>query len=254
MAVAGPHGDVDLISDQTAIQPGRIFRVGLHFHLEKGWHIYWLNPGDSGEPPKVQWTLPEGYRAGPLMWPTPRRIPDHSLIDYGYEDEVLLPAEIRPPVNLATGHEAGLGLSVTWLVCREVCIPGRAALTLSLPVRKDARGVPPAQERLFLKTNAELPKPAPNQWKLAGTLDGREFNLVVETGRREAGATFFPLEPDQIENAAPQNATPLARGIQLKLRRSDQLLKPVTSLTGILVLESARSYIIKVLIRTSKSG
>jgi DsbC/DsbD-like thiol-disulfide interchange protein len=251
-AVTGPHGSVDLISERAAIAPGRVFRVGLHFQLEKGWHIYWLNPGDSGEPPKVQWNLPEGFRAGRLMWPTPRRIPDHTLIDYGYRNEVLLPVEIHASASLAMGHDARLDVNVRWLVCREMCIPGRAALTLSLPVRKDAHGAPLLHERLFSKASTELPKPAPKQWKLAGTLDRREFNLVIETGRREGGAMFFPLESNQIENAAPQNATPVAHGILLRLRRSDQLLKPITSLAGILVLDSARSYIIKVPVRASR--
>jgi thiol:disulfide interchange protein DsbD len=250
-AATGPHGTVDLICEQASIQPGRVFRVGLHFQLERGWHIYWVNPGDSGEPPEVEWNLPAGFRAGPLGWPTPRRIQDHSLIDYGYEGEVLLPVEIRPPANLATGRDARLGLSVAWLVCQEICIPGRAALTLSLPVRKEAQGESMTLQELFLKAKAELPKPAPKHWKLGGTLEARKFILEIETGRREAGAIFFPFEPNQIENAAPQIASPLPRGIQLELRRSDQLLKPIATLAGVLVLDSARSYVIMVPVRAS---
>jgi len=251
-AAAGPHGTVDLISEQASIQPGRVFRVGLHFQLEKGWHIYWLNPGDSGEPPKVQWTLPTGFRAGSLEWPTPRRIADHTLIDYGYEDEVLLPVGIRPPASLAPGRDADLRLILTWLVCRETCIPARAALALSLPVRKDTRRSPSANQMLFLKANAELPKPTPKAWKLTGTLKGREFILEIDTGRREAAATFFPVEPDEIENAAAQTALPFPRGIQLKLQRSDQLLKPIATLEGVLVFDSTHSYAVKLPIRASK--
>jgi len=250
-AATGPHGTVDLISERAFIRPGRVFRVGLHFQLERGWHIYWVNPGDSGEPPEVEWTLPAGFRAGPLGWPTPRRIEDRSLLDYGYEGEVILPVEIRPPVSLATGRDAHLGLSVAWLVCREICIPGRAALTLSLPVRKEARGEPTTHQKLFLKARAELPKPAPKQWKLGATLDSRKFILEIETGRREAEAIFFPFEPNQIENAARQDASPLPHGIQLELRRSDQLLKPITTLAGVLVLDSAHSYVIRVPLRAS---
>jgi DsbC/DsbD-like thiol-disulfide interchange protein len=252
-ASTGPHGTVELISEEASIQPGRIFRVGLHFQLEKSWHIYWRNPGDSGESPKVQWTLPTGFRAGPVQWPTPQRIADHTLIDYGYEDEVLLPVGILPPASLATGHDAELGASVTWLVCREICIPGRAALKLSLPVRKDVRREASSKQALFLKAIAELPKPVPKQWKLKGTLEGREFILEIETGRREAGATFFPLKPNLIENAAPQEASPIPYGIQLKLRRSDQLLKPVATLAGVLVLDSAHSFAINVPVRASNS-
>ncbi len=249
---AGPHGTVDLLSEQASIQPGRAFLLGLHFRLEKGWHIYWINPGDSGEPPKVQWTLPAGFRAGPLDWPTPRRIADHSLMDYGYEDDVLLPVKIHPAASVATGHDVNLGLSVTWLVCRDICIPGRAALTLSLPVRKDAEAS--AGRTLFLKAKSELPKPAPKQWKVLGTLEDGEFVLEIETGIREGGATFFPLEPNQIENADPQEASPLVRGIRIRLRRSDQLLKPIATLVGILVLDPAHSYVIKVPIHTSNRG
>jgi thiol:disulfide interchange protein DsbD len=250
-AATGPHGTIDLISEQASIHPGRFFRVGLHFQLERGWHIYWVNPGDSGEPPEVEWNLPAGFRAGPLGWPTPRRIQDHSLIDYGYEGEVLLPVEIHPPANLATGGDAHLGLSVAWLVCQEICIPGRAALTLTLPVQKEAREEPTTYQALFLKARAELPRPAPKHWKLEGSLKARKFILKIETGRREAGAIFFPFEPNQIENAAPQNGSPLPRGIQLELWRSDQLLKPIATLAGVLVLDSAHSYVIRVPVRAS---
>src|SRR5579864_944263 len=75
------HARVELLAAQAAAQPGRPFQVGLHFQLEPGWHIYWINPGDSGEPPRVKWTLPAGYQAGPIQWPVPQRIEDHSLID-----------------------------------------------------------------------------------------------------------------------------------------------------------------------------
>ncbi len=260
-AASGPHGTIDLISEQTSVQPGQDFRVGLHFQLEKGWHIYWLNPGDSGEPPKVQWNLPAGFRAGPLEWPTPQRIEDHSLIDYGYEDEVLMAAGIFPPARPApygararteAGHALNMGATVNWLVCRETCIPGRATLTLSLPVREDARGQLSAHQELFVKARARLPKRTPNEWKMTGTVEGREFILDVETGRQEAAATFFPLEPNLIENAAPQNSSPLPLGIRLKLQRSDRLLKPVATLAGVLVLDSAHSYVINVPVHTSK--
>src|SRR5208337_2359168 len=113
----GPHGTVDLIAEQSSVQPTRPFWVGLHFQLEKGWHIYWTNPGDSGEPPRVKWDLPAGFQAGSLLWPIPRRIEDHSLIDYGYQNEVLLPVEIRPPASLGMGSDVQLSATVNWLVC-----------------------------------------------------------------------------------------------------------------------------------------
>ena len=101
--ISDPHGNLELIAPQRSIAPGRRLWVGLHFKLEKQWHIYWTNPGDSGEPPKVEWRLPPGFRAGPLQWPIPTLLRNQSIVDYGYEGEVLLPVPIYPPAHLASG-------------------------------------------------------------------------------------------------------------------------------------------------------
>jgi thiol:disulfide interchange protein DsbD len=252
-AAAGPHGTVDLISDETSIQPGRAFWAGLRFQLEKGWHIYWINPGDSGEPPKIQWTLPAGFHAGPLHWPTPRRIQDHSLVDYGYQDEVLLSAQIQPPASLGTAQEVQLRATVKWLVCREICLPARADLNLTLPVAKGARGEPSAWHSLFAQTRAGLPRPAPNSWRLFMTLEGQRFLLNVDTGKPGTAAIFFPSEPNQVENAAPQKVNSSSRGFQLELQKSNLLLKPVQRLAGLLVLASGQGYVIQAPVAVSNS-
>jgi thiol:disulfide interchange protein DsbD len=244
-AAAGPHGTVDLITEVTSIQSARSFWAGLRFQLEKGWHIYWINPGDSGEPPKVQWTLPAGFHAGPLHWPTPRRIQDHSLVDYGYQDEVLLPAQIQPPASLGAVHEVQLRATVKWLVCREICLPARADLNLTLPVVKGVQGKPSAWHSLFAKTRASLPRPAPQSWRLSVTPEGQRFLLKVDTGEPETAAIFFPLEPDQVENAAQQRVNSSSRGFQLELQKSDLLPKPVRRLAGLLVLASGQGYVIQ---------
>jgi thiol:disulfide interchange protein DsbD len=248
----GPHGTVDLIAEQISVQPARPFWVGLHFQLEPGWHIYWTNPGDSGEPPRVKWNLPPGFQAGPLQWPIPRRVEDHSLIDYGYQNEVLLPAVIRPPARLGVGSTVQLSATVNWLVCREICIPGRAALELTLPIRQGTPGALSNMHTSFAKARADLPRTAPPSWKATANLDEHRFVLNVDTGKRETGATFFPLEPNQIENAAPQKASPFSRGIRIELQKSDQLLKSIPHLTGLLVLASGQGYLIEAAVSTSK--
>src|SRR5271156_1340 len=85
-----PHGTVALIAEDQWVAPGHTIRVGIHFELENGWHIYWVNPGDSGEPPRVQWQLPAGLTAGEMQWPTPRRLGTATIVDFGYEDSVML--------------------------------------------------------------------------------------------------------------------------------------------------------------------
>jgi thiol:disulfide interchange protein DsbD len=242
VAASGPHGTVDLVAEQTAVQPGRSMWVGLHFHLEKDWHIYWINPGDSGEPPKVKWNLPAGFQAGAFEWPVPRRIQDHSLVDYGYQDDVLLPVEIKTPTNLTGGSKVDFSANVRWLICRDTCIPAKAALSLTLPVGK---GAPSPSQPLFNKARSGLPKPAPVAWKLSAKLDGQHFALNVETGKPEREAVFFPLEPSQVENASPQKVKSTTQGFRLEIQKSDQLLKPPAQLAGVVVLASGQGYIIK---------
>jgi thiol:disulfide interchange protein DsbD len=226
--------------------------VGLYFQLEPGWHIYWTNPGDSGEPPRVKWNLPAGFLAGPLLWPIPRRIEDHSLIDYGYQNDVLLPVEIQLPARLGSGSDVQLNATVNWLVCRDICVPGRADLALTLPVKKETPAPPKPMPSLFARARADLPRPAPKSWKVTANLDNHLFVLNVDTGKREAGATFFPLQPNQVENAAMQKASPSSRGIRLELVKSDQLLKAPSRLTGVLLLASGQGYVIEAPIITSE--
>src|SRR5580658_6688650 len=79
------HLHVQLVVPETVLSAGEPADIGLYFKLEPGWHVYWKNAGDSGEPPHVQWTLPDGITAGPLQFPAPQRLPLGPLMDFGYE-------------------------------------------------------------------------------------------------------------------------------------------------------------------------
>ena len=145
-----------------------------------------------------------------------------------------------------------LNATVKWLVCREICVPGRADLALTLPVRTGTSGPPSSTHSLFAKARADLPRPTPKSWKVTAKLDEHRFVLNVDTGKRETAATFFPLEPNQIENAAPQKASPFARGIRIEMQKSDQLLKAPLRLKGVLVFASGQGYVIEAPVTASK--
>jgi len=234
--VAIPHGTVALVSEQQSIQPGQAFLVGVHFRLESGWHIYWINPGDSGEPPRLDWHLPSGLRAGAIEWPAPRRLPIPPLVDYGYEGEVLLPVPIEDTAGLAVGKAVTLAVDIKAIVCREVCMPAKAQLTLLLPVSAERVRESAEAAALFRAAKKTLPKPAPASWRAVAKDLGDSFELTVPTGQTTSQAWFAPLEPQQIENATPQKTASTMKGIRLILKKSDQLLKPVLRLRGVLVL------------------
>jgi len=235
-SVSIPHGTVELLSEQESVQPGHAIHLGLHFRLEKGWHIYWINPGDSGEPPRLAWHLPKGLRAGAIEWPAPSGLPIPPLMDYGYEGDVLLPLTVENTSSLAAAGAVPLAADMKAIVCREVCIPAKAQLSLSLPVRAERPRESAAMAAMFRAARKALPKPAPASWSPSAKDLGDSFELRVNTGHSASEAWFAPLEPLQIENAAPQKTVTTAAGVRLILKKSDQLLKPVSRLRGVLVL------------------
>jgi DsbC/DsbD-like thiol-disulfide interchange protein len=230
---------LSLIAEDNAFAPAHTTWIGVLFDLEKGWHIYWANPGDSGEPPKIQWQLPAGFRAGAIHWSTPVRLGTGTVIDYGYEGRVLLPVPLEVPANYNAAAHAALSADVRYLICREVCIPAKANVTLAVPATNEPPAAAAARREIFHSARAGWPQPVPVGWKVQANDQGPHFVLDLDTGSREMKALFFPLEEDQIDNAAAQTVTPTARGVRITLKKSDQLLKPISTLKGVIVLGNA---------------
>jgi thiol:disulfide interchange protein DsbD len=237
------HGKVELYSKEGALDSGRLATLGVLFDLLPGWHIYWVNPGDAGEPPRLQWDLPTGFRAGDVRWPTPLRLGTGPLVDYGYEGRVLLPVPLQAPADYRPGAPVMLSADVRYVVCREVCIPARTRVALSLPADSNQTLDPGATRELFREAEARMPKATPPGWKVLASQDSDQIVLTVQTGSPEAKVEFFPLERDQIDNAAAQVAVPTGRdGLRLTLKKSVSLDGPVSVLKGLLVFGPDRVY------------
>lgn len=239
---AGPHARVELIAERGGIVPGQRIRAGLRFALAQGWHIYWLNSGDSGEPPKVQWKLPAGFEAGAMEWPYPVRLGSGTIVDYGYEGSVLLIVPMTAPRDLHPDARVTLAGDVKWLACREICVPERASVSLTLAVKAPGAAAPSPSAKLFEQTELRIPKPAPKAWKQKAVFEKGDFELTVETGARETSATFFPLEALEIENSAAQAVKPFSAGVRLTLQKSNQMQQAPKVLKGVLVLSNGRAY------------
>ena len=235
-AVAIPHGTAELLTERTSIQPGHHFYIGLNFRLEPGWHIYWINPGDAGESPRVTWQLPAGVHASTIEWPMPKRLPAFTLMDFGYEDQVLLLVPMKASPKLDAGSSLSLSAGIKLAVCRDVCVTGRAQASLSLPVRKETPPPDEAASGLFRAARRALPQPMPPSWKFKVVSRKDSFQLAGSVGHSVQQAFFFPLLANQIENAAPQTLRPVKSGFELTLKKSDQFLKPIDRLQGALLL------------------
>jgi len=244
------HARVELLAGQASVKPGSDLQLGVHFILEKGWHIYWINPGDSGQPPSFEWQLPPKFTAGEVQWPRPERLqPSKELVDFGYSDEVLLPLTMHVPSTVGNTRQLEFGVQVKWLVCREVCIPEHANLHLTLPV-SSAERADHQHAQLFANTDKLIPKSLPRAWNASVTSAKNDFVLTILAGGKPiTQAEFFPRDSAQIDNAAPQKFQQTSHGAKIALKKSDLLVKPITVLRGVLVIAGGPPYRIEAPVR-----
>jgi thiol:disulfide interchange protein DsbD len=246
-AVTAPHLTVQLVSREAGVAAPGSTDAGLYFKLEPGWHVYWKNAGDSGEPPRIDWTLPKGLTVDAMQFPAPKRLALGPLMDYGYENEALFPIRLAADASLKPGTALHLAAKVSWLVCNNVCLPGKANLALDLPVVASTPTEDGASAALFNRLKSTLPQPLPASAKVVfqPTADG--FRLAVETGQRETEAAFFSEEQSVLDNPAPQKLISTAKGFLLDLKKDADLTANPAQLRGVLELSGGRNYEISAL-------
>ena len=227
-----------LVAEPAALRGGTPFTVALRLVMKPGWHVYWRNPGDSGLPPEVTWTLPAGFSAGPIQWPVPERIPVATLMNFGYADETVLLVTVTPPPSLDPAEPARLAGKLTYLVCAQECVPGSADLSLILPV---ARSGEPAggttNPALFARARAALPQAAPGPVRLASAGDRLVLSLDAPGLGAVRAAAFFPYSETALDNAAPQDLAVDAQGLRLTLTRATPTDPAPADLPGVLSIE-----------------
>jgi thiol:disulfide interchange protein DsbD len=244
MALAQPvntgHLTAELISATQGVAPGQTIHVALRQKIQKGWHTYWRNAGDSGEPTKIAWTLPPGWTASDFTWPAPHRLPVGPLTNYGYEDEVVLPVALTAPANAKPGSTVTLKAAAAFLVCADICIPEDAVLTLALPVTAGPAPADPKWGAVIDKTLADAPKPA----GLAGAFEkqGQVVKLAITgaalKGADMADAYFFPFSGTVIDHAKPQAIERGPEGLTLSIAPGYDFQSPTPpkDLAGVLVV------------------
>jgi thiol:disulfide interchange protein len=203
--VTTPQVRAELVAHAPeGVAPGKPLWLGLKIEHQRDWHTYWKNPGDSGLPTKLNFTLPDGMLAGPVQWPTPSRLPTGPLMNYGYADTLLLPVAVTVPAGFMA-ESLDIRLQAEWLVCKDVCIPESGEFSLRLP----AQAASAAHAALFASAQAAVPQPAPGTQATAAVRDGSL--LVQVSGLPEAwrGKTlqFFPETTGVIHNAAVPQAS-----------------------------------------------
>jgi DsbC/DsbD-like thiol-disulfide interchange protein/cytochrome c biogenesis protein CcdA len=198
------HIDVSILSTVDTVVPGQPLDVAVRLQPEAGWHTYWRNPGDTGLPTRIDWTLPPGSEAGPIQWPVPERINYQGLINYGYHGETLLLSTLTPPVSLRSGSAFHIEAEVNWLICKDICIPGNGRVALTLAISEDGTATPGRWQDVIAAARARLPQ----HLDYVQARFHLDKDLVIDLSdirnRIQSGETlqFFPVDKGLVDNAA----------------------------------------------------
>jgi thiol:disulfide interchange protein DsbD len=238
------HVEAELVSERGAFIPGQPLTVALRLAMDHGWHTYWQNPGDSGLPTTLAWKLPAGMHAGPIQWPAPQLLPVGPLTNYGYEGEVLLLNDIASTGEIAGASTVSLAARADWLVCKEICIPEGADLTLELPIAaRESAGATTALDSRWsaaiAKTRTSFPR-ALDGWSASATAKGSTVDLVLTPAPGVAAPVdlgrlrFFAYSAGQIEPSGTQELSRNGAGWTLALPVAVQRVGEFRRLSGVL--------------------
>jgi thiol:disulfide interchange protein DsbD len=237
------HIEVELVAQEAGAAPGATVFVALRQKIQPGWHTYWRNPGDAGDATRIVWTLPPGWTAGDIVWPTPEKSRVGPLLDFAYTGEVLLPVPITVPADARVGSVVTLKAAAAFLVCEQVCVPEDAVVTLTLPVVAGMPATDPAWGAKIAETLAKAPKSA--GLKAVFNLQGGVLKLAVTgpplKGADLSGAFFYPYSGKVIEHPPEQAIERGPEGLTLSLTPGYDFTQgtPPTQLSGVLALNGA---------------
>jgi thiol:disulfide interchange protein/DsbC/DsbD-like thiol-disulfide interchange protein len=231
-----------LLFDAKAAVPGETVQVGIHWKMAPGYHLYYKYPGDSGQEPRITWTLPEGVTIGEIRWPLPELHKDRAENEtYIYPDEVLLAATLTLPKEFAA-EKLEISAKADWLVCEVGCYDGQGTFQGSLPISKDGSGAAPDNSKLFMYWEQRVPTlTAMSNMPLEDftwSREGKVFTLLLKGLKLPEGAQvwFIPTTPPPAVLDHPSAPQPAVGEVTIKVP-AFTAPETVKELDGVLVAD-----------------
>ena len=185
------HARISLIKDHSDFVPGTSINIGLKVSMDKGWHTYWRNPGDSGGPIEIDWNLPKGFSISDIKWPLPEKIEYPPLMTYGYEDFVIYPMVLSIPADYSDDY---FEMNADILICADVCIPESGKISSNLlDIESDSL----IYEWLESVPSKSLP--------ITTSLNDNNLEIKFTFEREIKEIYFFPDENNSIDYSSKQN-------------------------------------------------
>lgn len=222
------HAAVELWLGKAKKSPdgGRIIPAVLSMQYEKGWHGYWINPGEGGVKTTMRWQLPPGVEVSEWAFPVPHRLMTGDLACYGYEGEVMMASEIRVQADVA--EDAEISGELRWLACDEKsCVPGKVRLVARL---SDAGKHADKESKIEL-VHQSIVRPAPElSWHVRE--ENQEVHLVIEGAHdlRLEGTEFFPETEQVLDPKQELRWQKTAQGYEARARKNEYAEGPVKEL------------------------
>ncbi len=210
------HSKAQLVTDHSKWAAGAQVRVGLFIELEPGWHTYWINPGDSGAPMSINWSLSHStdldadIKVSDLQFPSPKRVTSEPVTTFGFEDQVLVWATLTVPEGAR--ENLTLKADAEWLVCKDVCIPATFVFAANYPVSE--LETDPRWARMFDEVASLQPKPLPKDIKVNATAQENQIHLSISSPRTLNWVDSISYPNSLVANQKPQVTHP---GPPLKL-------------------------------------
>ncbi|HET7851697.1 MAG TPA: protein-disulfide reductase DsbD domain-containing protein [Methyloceanibacter sp.] len=208
------YSKVRLVSGSVPGMSGDHMIAGVQIRLEPGWKTYWRMPGDSGVPPSFDWSGSKNLKSAQVLYPAPHRFTDASGTAIGYEDEVVFPMIVTPE---RAGEPVQLKVNVDYGICKTLCIPNQADLSIELPAPAAGEGDDALLSRFF----DLVPKPAetgklPALGGIEAKLDSATPELFIDANFPDGatGTDLFIEAPGGAFVPVPKPLGPVQNGKQ----------------------------------------
>lgn len=211
---------VEIISEIDGVELGTWFNVAVKFEIEEGWHIYWKNPGDSGLQTEIEWEIPEGFKkVGKMMWDIPERIKWDGMVNYGFEEELVLIQQFQA-INTKPGESYEFKADINWLICKEKCIPQDTSLTFEVAGADDNYWSDDRNMVLEKKQSMVNPK---SIYFMEAKEDGDKIVIHGEKPltHKFTELTIFPITQSVLSNAGKQEVTVNTQDFQVIIPKSE---------------------------------
>jgi thiol:disulfide interchange protein len=239
-----------LLPERGTISAEEELWIGIDQSIYPQWHTYWQNPGDSGSAPRIEWTLPEGFEISDIHWPAPHKLPYGPLLNYGYEDHVILLQKLKAPDTLPAGPLT-FTADIEILVCKEECIPEFDTLNITLNDPGAA-----TQDNSDYLASAQGKLPTQTDWAVSFNAEDESFlsmffsisdNMLFYIRENKAytkrnieidinSFELYPIDWGVVDNTATLEVKRMvdSHSLTVQQKRGDRDLKDLDEISGIL--------------------